>query len=386
MLRILGIALVASLALTVLASGHWYVAQRLVFDAGVEGVLRSALVGVVVLGGALLVLQPVAERLLRPPWSRWISWPASLWMGLAFYSVVLLGVSDLLLWIGGATASAADGSADGKVGPLRAAVVAALALTTAGIALRGGLASPALRRVELALPRWPVERDGFRIAQLSDIHIGPILGRRFAREIVDRVNALDADLVMLTGDLVDGSTSRLADEVRPFADLRGRHGVYFVTGNHDHYSGARSWTDRVRELGIRVLRNEHVRIGEGSGAFVVAGVDDHHAHFVPGESGEDLEAALDGVGADTPVLLLAHDPTTFKRAAGMSVDLQVSGHTHGGQIWPFTYLVRLAVPFLAGVYRRGGATLYVSRGTGFWGPPMRLGAPAEITEIVLRSG
>jgi len=136
---------------------------------------------------------------------------------------------------------------------------------------------------------------------------------------------------------------------------------------------------------MRVMRNEHVVIGEGETAFALAGVDDHRAGMLPGEDGEDLAGALAGISPELPVLLLAHDPSTFKRASQESIDLQLSGHTHGGQIWPFRYFVRMAIPFVEGLYSRGGATLYVSRGTGFWGPPMRLAAPAGITEIVLRA-
>ncbi|MCG8591894.1 MAG: metallophosphoesterase, partial [Proteobacteria bacterium] len=168
--------------------------------------------------------------------------------------------------------------------------------------------------------------------------------------------------------------------------LRARLGVFFVTGNHDHYSGARAWATLAGELGMRVLRNEHVEIGSGADAFALAGVDDHRAGLLPGDSGgEDLDAALAGIRPELPVILLAHDPSTFKRAHARGIALQLSGHTHGGQIWPFRYLVRLAIPFVAGLYRRANAWLYVSRGTGFWGPPMRLGAPAEITELTLRS-
>jgi predicted MPP superfamily phosphohydrolase len=223
--------------------------------------------------------------------------------------------------------------------------------------------------------------DGFRIVQISDIHIGPVLGRGFAAALTERVNALAPDLVAVTGDLVDGEVERLRDEVEPFAALRARHGVYFVTGNHDVYSGGEPWVARVRELGIRPLRNERVEIG-GAAGFDLAGVDDHRGDWVRGSS-EDLGKALAGRDPARAVVLLAHDPGTFRRAATHDVDLQLSGHTHGGQIWPFNFIVRLAVPWVAGLHRTGASQLYVSRGSGFWGPPMRLFAPAEITEIVL---
>jgi predicted MPP superfamily phosphohydrolase len=268
--------------------------------------------------------------------------------------------------------------------------VAALGLLVVGSALRGGLRPPAIKRVELALTRWPRALDGLRIVQISDIHIGPILGRDFAAWLTERVNGLDPDLVAITGDIVDGSVHTLADEVAPFGRLRARDGVYFVTGNHDHYSGARSWSDFLRGLGIGVLRNEGLAVEakRGRGApearYFLAGVDDHRGDLGFDGGGEDLERALEAHGDALPLLLLAHDPSTFKRASKLGVDLQLSGHTHGGQIWPFVYLVRLAIPFVAGLYQVGDAQLYVSRGTAFWGPPLRLFAPAEITEILLR--
>jgi len=254
-----------------------------------------------------------------------------------------------------------------------------------GVALVGGLRPPRLTKLEVPLERWPAALDGFRIVQISDIHIGPLLDRRFAAHLTERVNALEPDLVAVTGDLVDGKVEHLAEEVEPFAALRGRHGVFFVTGNHDHYSGARDWAKRAGELGMRVLRNERIEIEEEGAVFDLAGVDDHRGDFINRDGGEDLDAALGGRNPERPLVLLAHDPSTFKRASTLGIDLQISGHTHGGQIWPFQYFVRLAVPFVAGRYSRHGAELYVSRGTGFWGPPMRLFAPAEITELTLRS-
>jgi predicted MPP superfamily phosphohydrolase len=307
-------------------------------------------------------------------------------MGFAFLTLNLLVFTDLPLWVAGGTAVAASaGGIDSQsAAVVRASLVACVALVAGAVGLRSGLRPPVLRRVEIELERWPRALDGFRIVQLSDVHIGPILGREFARQLVARANALDPDLVAITGDLVDGGVRQLADEVAPFEGLRGRHGVFFVTGNHDHYSGARSWSRKAGELGMTVLRNRRVEIRDGDAAFDLVGVDDHRGSHLGDDGGEDLTAALEGRDPERPAILLAHDPSTFKRASGAGIDLQLSGHTHGGQIWPFAHLVRLVIPFVAGRFRRNGAELYVSRGTGFWGPPMRLLAPAEITEIVLR--
>jgi predicted MPP superfamily phosphohydrolase len=308
-------------------------------------------------------------------------------MGLAFLLLVQLLVTDALLWIAGSAALAAPvgGAQPGAADALRAAGVAAVALAAGAFGMRTALAPPAHRRVEIALERWPRALDGFRIVQISDVHIGPIQGRRFCEHLVERIRALDPDLVAITGDLVDGDARLLASEVAPLAGLRARHGVYFVTGNHDHYSGARAWCAAISALGIRVLRNEREEIRSGGEAFDLVGVDDHRGDVFGRDGGEDLPRALAGRDPARPAVLLAHDPSTFKRASQHGIDLQLSGHTHGGQIWPFGWLVRLAIPFVAGLYRRGGAILYVSRGTGFWGPPMRLRSPAEIGEIVLRS-
>jgi predicted MPP superfamily phosphohydrolase len=381
--RILAGLLFLSVLLSTVVGIHLYIARRLVFDTELGSPLREAsLLGLAVLF-ATLFLQPIGERLLRPPWSRAIAWPASLWMGFAFLLVVLLAATDLLLVLLGAT-GVADGSAASVARP-RALGVAVAALLAGLFGVRSALRPPVVTRRQLRLSRWPAALDGFRIVQITDVHIGPILGRRFAERVADCCNALEPDLVAVTGDLVDGSVRSLADEVMPFARLRARHGVFFVTGNHDYYSGERAWVARARELGMRVLRNERVTIGADGAAFDLAGVDDHRGDLVRPGQREDLARALDGRDPQRPVGLLAHDPSTFRRARRHPVDLQISGHTHGGQIWPFVYLVRLVVPWVAGHYRSGASQLYVSRGTGFWGPPMRILAPAEITEITLRA-
>jgi predicted MPP superfamily phosphohydrolase len=384
--RVLVALFIASVASALLFGMHYYIAKRLVLDPGVaepwRGVLLAALAGL----GLCIVAQPFAERLIRPPASRIISWPACLWMGFAFLLLVLLGFSDALLWLaGGAALAAAEvGRGAEPAAAVRALLVVAAAVVAGSVGLRSALRPPRLRRVEIALERWPAALDGFRIVQLSDLHLGPILGRAFAEQLVARANALAPDLVAVTGDLVDGGVHQLADEVAPLAGLRARHGVYFVTGNHDHYSGARSWCEKAGELGMVVLRNRRVEIADGAAVFDLVGVDDYRGSHIAQTGGEDLGTALDGRDRARPAVLLAHDPSTFKRASTMGIDLQISGHTHGGQIWPFGMLVRLAIPFVAGRYRRNGSELYVSRGTGFWGPPMRLLAPAEISEIVLR--
>lgn len=367
--------------LLVFVGGHAYIAHRLVIGPAVPEPLAFWML--VAIGGlaATLILQPIAERWLPSSIERIVVWPASLWMGTAFLLLMALWLSDLVLLLLGA----AGGVDVVGAARFRAVAVVALVLPTALLAVRRGLALPEVKRVEIRLDRWPAALDGLRIVQISDIHFGPILGEHFAAWLKDQVNGLEPDLIAITGDLVDGRVDKVGYVVEPFAALKAPLGTWFVTGNHDHYSHANAWVAHVQKLGIRVLRNAHTLLEVRGERFVLAGVDDHRSRQMPGEGGEDLDAALTGVSDALPIVLMAHDPTTFHRASARGVDLQLSGHTHGGQIWPFNYLVRVAMPWVAGLYRRGGSQVYVSRGTGFWGPPMRLGAPAEITDIVLRS-
>jgi len=373
--------------LSVWAGANVYLARRLVLEPAWPAPLGDVLFWVLVTLAVLPVLQPVAERVVGCHRSRWIAWPGYLYMGLSLLLAVGLGASDLVRALTGTALGAVSvaNTPETTFARAQAILVTLAALAAGGIGLMSALRPPGLRRVELELERWPAALDGFRIVQISDIHIGAMIGRRFAEQIVERVNALDPDLIAVTGDLVDGTPRDLASDVAPFAHLRAGHGVFFVTGNHDYYSGADPWIAHVRDFGWRVLRNERVAIDRGNGGFDLAGVDDHRADLFGGDHGEDVPRAVAGRDPDRAVVLLAHDPSTFKKACQLGVDLQISGHTHGGQIWPFGYFVRLVVTFLAGEYERNGAKLLVSRGTGYWGPPMRLGSPAEILEIALRS-
>jgi predicted MPP superfamily phosphohydrolase len=385
--RALALAVVLVILLGLLGAAHYYLALRLVLDPGLAPPGRDWALAALELLGLLVVLHPLVDRAVGPPLARVIAWPAALWMGVAFFLLVFLAASDGVLAVAGRAALAAPEVPVPGAGTARARAFAAVAVAAvgAGFGLYAGLRRPAVRRTELRLARWPAGLDGFRIVQISDLHIGPLLGQRFGADVAARVNALAPDLVAVTGDLVDGTVATLADEVAPLAALRARHGVFFVTGNHDYYSGADAWLAHLGGLGFRALRNERVTIGEGGAVFDLAGVDDRHARLFGGDHGEDVPRALAGRDPARAVVLLAHDPGTFKEAAAHDVDLQLSGHTHGGQLWPFRYLVRLAIPWVAGHHARGASRLYVSRGTGFWGPPMRLFAPAEITEIVLRA-
>jgi hypothetical protein len=266
-----------------------------------------------------------------------------------------------------------------------AGIASLVAFSAAGFGVVEALRRVRLVTVEVPLARLPRALDGFAIVQLSDIHVGPTIGRDFIAGLVSRVNALHPDLVAITGDLVDGTVEGLANAVAPLGALESKHGTFFVTGNHEYYSGAAEWCAHLRTLGVHVLRNERVRIGDGANSFELVGVDDWHSRGMAPGHGADLAGALAGYDRAKESVLLAHQPKQAIQAAELGVGLQLSGHTHGGQLWPFTYLVRLQQPFIAGLDRLKDLTIYTSRGTGYWGPPMRVGAPPEITKIILRA-
>jgi len=237
--------------------------------------------------------------------------------------------------------------------------------------------------VEVPLANLARELEGFTIAQISDIHVGATIKRNFVEAIVARVNGLQADMVAITGDVVDGSVPDLARHTEPLARLASRHGTYFVTGNHEYYSGADEWIVELRRLGARVLINEHVVLDHDGAALTVAGVTDWSAHHFDPAHRSDPQAAALGAPERAPKLLLAHQPRSALLAEPAGYQLQLSGHTHGGQFWPWNLLVRLQQPFTSGLNRLGRMWVYTSRGTGYWGPPMRFGIPSEITLIRL---
>ncbi|MGW7688015.1 metallophosphoesterase [Streptomyces asiaticus] len=260
-----------------------------------------------------------------------------------------------------------------------AAGATAVAAGTVGYGTYTVLRGPRVKRITVPLAKLPRRAHGFRIAVVSDIHLGPILGRDHTRRVVEAVNRTNPDLVAVVGDLVDGSVADLGPAAEPLRGLSARHGSYFVTGNHEYYSGAAEWVDHVRELGLRPLENERTELP----GFDLAGVND-----VAGESegqGPDFGKALGDRDRARASVLLAHQPVVIHDAVKAGVDLQLSGHTHGGQLWPGNYVAELANPTAAGLDRYGDTQLYVTRGAGAWGPPVRVGAPPDVTVVELAS-
>ena len=342
--------------LAIFASAHLYIWWRLAlplpspwWQVGTAVILLAC----TVVPFMIRIGRTLARERARP----WVLY-GSLWFGLAVYLLLGAAVSHV------AVAFGAD--------PQRAAIYSALgavAVVLAGIVnvARGAL----VRHVTVPLSGLPIEK--YTIVQLTDVHIGPIIGREFAEQVVRRVNALKPDAIVITGDLVDGHVAELRPHIEPFRQLRARDGVFAVTGNHEYYWNANAWLEHIRLLGIRVLRNEHVLVAD---AVVIAGVDDS-------TQTEDVPRAVADRPPALPLVLLAHHPRTVERAQKASVDLQLSGHTHGGQLLPLGWLARLFDPKVAGLKQFGATWLYVSQGTGFWGAPLRVGTTCEIAAITL---
>lgn len=254
-----------------------------------------------------------------------------------------------------------------------------------GYGMMRAFTPPEVTEHELVIPKLPPSLEGLTIVQLTDIHVGPFIRRKLIDRMVEQANLLQPDLMVVTGDLVDGSVARLGPSVEGLARLRARWGTWFVTGNHDYSSGDVEWVRFLEGLGIGVLRNRRVEIGDGGGTIDLVGVDDWRGGR-RGGSGYDLEAAIAGRDPERASVLLAHQPANFDVAAQRGIDLQISGHTHGGQLFPMTMMVGLAFRHTRGLYREGDAQIYVSRGCGFWGPPARVGSPPEIAKLVLVRG
>lgn len=390
--RALSFVVFFAVALTVAGSLHYYVWARLVRDLALPVVWHRVLSGLVV---ALFLSIPLTFSLARSSHGEGMR-PVLLatfgWMGILFIVVMLLTVVDLsrltLDLVGRFFVDAAPDDPERRLAVTRVlgAGVALVAGGASTLAARSGLTELIVKRISVPLARLPAELNGTTIVQLTDVHVGSTIQRGFIERVVRETNALQPDVIAITGDLVDGSVEQLAAHVAPLAALRARHGVFFVTGNHEYYSGAEAWCAELERLGIRVLRNEHVRIGEGAQSFDLAGVDDYSARRFGRGHGADLARALRGRDESRELVLLAHQPRQIFEADRLGVGLQLSGHTHGGQIFPWNLFVRLQQPVVSGLHRFGRALIYVSNGTGYWGPPMRLGAPAEITLLTLKRG
>lgn len=265
-------------------------------------------------------------------------------------------------------------------------VIAVVAIVIAGVGVRESVRVPDVKTVEMTLPGWPQSLDGYRLVQLTDLHASRLLRAPWIESVVNRTNALNPDLIVITGDLVDGTPQARAKDVQPLARLRAREGVIAVAGNHEYYAQYGEWMSVLAQLGMRLLLNEHVVVGRDDGNFVVAGVTDIVASRY-GELLPDTAQALADAPANLPIILLSHRPAGAQANAAAGVDLQLSGHTHGGQAWGMHWLVQaMNDGFVSGLYQVDAMRLYVSNGAGLWpGFPIRLGQRSEITQFILRA-
>jgi predicted MPP superfamily phosphohydrolase len=361
-------------AIGLLLALHLYIGWRIV--PHLPAANAGALLAVLLVASSLLIPLAFFGRRAkhRKTADRW-TWAGMLALGLFSMLLVLTLLRDALLLA----------TSPFDLPPLSepsAVTVALLACAAALLGFVNARRTPRVRDVEVPIDGLPAALHGFTIAQISDLHVGPTVKAPFVRAVVERVNRLEADAVAITGDLVDGRVQDLATDVAPLAELRSRHGTYFVTGNHEYYSGAADWIVLLRSLGLRVLLDEHVVLEHDGARLVMAGVADHGARNFEASHRSDPHAAMAGAPPEAGLrVLLAHQPRSADAAALAGFDIQLSGHTHGGQFWPWNLLVKLQQPYVAGLHRLRSLWVYTSRGTGYWGPPLRLGAPSEITRL-----
>jgi predicted MPP superfamily phosphohydrolase len=379
----------------VLASMHLYVWKRLIKDTTTPGRTRRILTLVLVALGVLLVATLILPRTTSV--TGWFVWPGWLWFALVAYLFLLTLVAEPIrlgwrAWTARRQAppppepetATPTTTVDRRLFLSRAtaATVGVASVGLVGFGAARALGPPDVLRVPVRLARLDPAFTGYRIAVVSDIHLGPLAGRAHTERIVETINATNPDLVAIVGDLVDGTVDQLGPAAEPLQDLVSRDGSFFVTGNHEYFvDDTMSWLRELERFGVAPLRNENTAVRRGRAAFDLAGVND-----ITGETRSDppdFDRALAGTEASRPTILLAHQPIAVEQAAARGVDLQLSGHTHGGQMWPFHYLVGLAQPALAGLSTVDGTQLYVTRGAGFWGPPVRVGAPPDITVVAL---
>jgi uncharacterized protein len=390
---------------SVLGLMTFYLWKRLVKDTTAPGRMRWALTAVLLALTVLLVAALVLPRVSGLEETVWLAWPGYLWFGLLAYlflTLLVLEPARLAMrgWVKRKPPPAVGDTPPEPVPPRegnprvvnRRVFIARASAVTAGVTSVGlvgvgaasALGPPDLLTVPVRLRRLDPAFNGFRIAVVSDIHLGPLSGRAHTERIVSMINEVEPDLVAIVGDLVDGTVEELGRAAEPLRALSSREGTFFVTGNHEYFvDDTASWLCELERLGVQPLQNESTTIRRGGAVFDLAGVND-----IAGESRSappDFDRALTGVDPSGPTVLLAHQPVQVAEAAARGVDLQLSGHTHGGQMWPFHYVVDAVQPSLAGLTAVGDTQLYVTRGAGFWGPPVRVGAPPDISVLTLRS-
>ncbi|MGH3862712.1 metallophosphoesterase [Actinokineospora sp.] len=373
------------LALLVVAVLHIYVWKRLVLDvARTPRFRRAGTIAFAVLA-SLLIAALVLPRRIGIDAARWIVWPGYLWFAVLFYLFVVLLVLEIPRFVANRRPKAEATDEGRRLFLARgAAVVAAVAApATVGAGMVSALSAPEVKRFTVPIRRLDPAFTGLRIAVVSDIHVGPILGRAHTERLVRMINETQPDLVAMVGDLADGTVEDLGHAAEPLRDLVSREGTFFVTGNHEYYSGHQQWITELERLGLHYLRNTRTQITRAGRTFDLAGITDVTGKAF--DDAPDVVGALRGRDETKPAVLLAHQPVQVTDAARAGVDLQLSGHTHGGQLYPFHHVVGLAQPAVSGLSKVDDTWLYVTNGAGFWGPPVRVGAAPDITVLELVS-
>ena len=370
---------------------HYYLWMRLVRDPALVAPWNYVVTTLLVILAASIPVTMFYTRQLPFELSRVVTWAPFLWMGVmmllffAFLSIdVVKGGVHVVRKLFSPDSLSVDPSRRTALAQMTAGGIALLVSGAAGAGVVQAARKAAVKRVPIGLKHFPVALNGLKIVQISDLHIGITVGEKWLERLVDRINDLKPDLVAITGDLTDGDPDMLFAEIAPLANLKSTYGTFFVTGNHEYYSNVNKWIHHIKKLGVRVLRNESVSLGRDEHRFYLAGVDDYaSAGMTPGH-GQDITSAVADIPKDEAIVLLAHQPRAVIEAAKKNVDLVLSGHTHGGQIFPFSLLVGLQQPYNKGLYHHTAETdIYVNQGTFMWGPPMRLGTECEITELIL---
>jgi predicted MPP superfamily phosphohydrolase len=370
---------------------HYYLYRRLVKDPDLPPPWRRIVTATLWVLWIGLGTSFVTSRFLPPALTRFYVFPFYIWIGCLVMLISLLAVIDLvrsMIWAGSRFMKKPVETDPGRRKFLARAVAGVTAGTVfpaAAFGMRHALGELVVRRIAVKLERLPSALDGFTIAQITDLHIGATRTGEWMAEVVSRVNRLKPDLIAVTGDLVDGSVANLRSETASIKNLRAPHGVFFVTGNHEYYSGAVEWCAEMKRLGLKVLRNEHVEIRRGGESFILAGVDDYRAEGKAPRHKHDVARAVRGCDPKKELVLLAHQPKSIFDAAKHGVGLLICGHTHGGQMWPIVHFSGLVNHYLKGLHKHGPTWIYVSSGTGFWGPPIRLFSTAEITLLTLKA-
>lgn len=361
--------------------GTTYIVARLL-----PGLPTSEMRAALIISMALIYMIVIAGFMIRhdisTPKTDKIAWVSFLFLGLFSWLFILTIIRDAVLLI----SLFSSGPWHSIIKQNSIWAVLGLSLLATLVGLFNARRAPSIVTVEVAITGLPTALEGFTIAQITDLHVGPTIKKGFVRKVVKATNALKADVIVLTGDLIDGDVAGLQEHTNELAALKAPHGVFAVTGNHEYYSGADQWIAEYRRLGMRVLQNEHEVIKQEDALLVVAGVTDFGAGNFDASQSSDPRLALSNSPANAALkILLAHQPRSMFAAEPAGFDLQLSGHTHGGQFWPWRYFVPLQQPLIAGLHTHGNMQVYVSQGTGYWGPPLRLGARSEISRIRLHS-